>query len=110
MREKRTLRQGMQTKILKQPNSEKTNRRKTCRLNRNIKRIERKYSPHKRKKIKLKRQEKHYIPTVKIKQKKEFIIDTRSPITIMPPDEEILESTGIQKLTDKYQDVNKNEV
>ena len=28
----------------------------------------------------------------------------------MPPDEEILKSTGIQKITNDYQDVNKNEV
>ena len=28
----------------------------------------------------------------------------------MPPDEKILELTGIQKITNKYQDVNKNEV
>ena len=38
--------------------------------------------------------------TVKINgKKKEFIIDTGSPITIMPPDETILKLTGIQKYT-----------
>ena len=54
---------------------------------------------------------KHYTATVKINgKKKEFIIDTGSPITKMPPDEPMLELTGIQKITNRYQDVNKNEV
>ena len=53
---------------------------------------------------------KHYTATVNINGKKEFIIDSGSPITIMPPDEKILELTGIQKITSRYQDVNKNEV
>ena len=54
---------------------------------------------------------KHYIATVKINgKKKEFLIDTRSPITITPPDEESLKSAEIQKITNRYQDVNKNEV
>ena len=42
--------------------------------------------------------------------KKEFIIDTGSPISIMPPDERNIKSTEIQKITNRYQDVNKNEV
>ena len=42
--------------------------------------------------------------------KKEFIIDTGSHISIMPPDERIIKSTEIQKLTNRYQDVNRNEV
>ena len=42
--------------------------------------------------------------------KKEFIIDTGSPISIMPTDETIIKSTEIQKITNRYQDVNKNEV
>ena len=42
--------------------------------------------------------------------RKEFIIDTGSPITIMPPDERIMKHTEIQKVTNRYQDVNKNEV
>ena len=41
---------------------------------------------------------------------KEFIIDTGSPISIMPPDERIMKSTEIPKITIRYQDVNKNEV
>ena len=41
--------------------------------------------------------------------KKEFIIDTGSLITIMPPDEKIRMSIGIPKITNRYQDVNKNE-
>ena len=54
---------------------------------------------------------KHYTATVKINgKKKDFKSDTGSPKTIMPPDEPILELTGIQKITNRYQDVNKNEV
>ena len=41
---------------------------------------------------------------------KEFIIDTGSPISIMPPDQRIMKLTEIQKVTNRYQDVNKNEV
>ena len=43
-------------------------------------------------------------------KKKKVIIDPGSPITIMPPDDEILKSAEIQKITNRYQDVNKNEV
>ena len=54
---------------------------------------------------------KHYTATVKINgRKKEFIMDTGSPITILLLDEEILKSPGIQKITNRYQDVNKIEV
>ena len=35
---------------------------------------------------------------------------TGSPITIMTPEEEILKSIGLQKTTNKHQDVNRNEV
>ena len=49
---------------------------------------------------KIEENKKHYTATVKInRKKKEFIIDTGSPIKIMPPDETILELTGIQKIT-----------
>ena len=41
---------------------------------------------------------------------KEFIIDTGSPISIMPPDKRIMKPTEIQKVVNRYQDVNKNEV
>ena len=54
---------------------------------------------------------KHYTATVKINGiPKEFIIDTGSPISIMPPDKPIMKPTEIQKVTNRYQDVNKNEV
>ena len=60
---------------------------------------------------KIEEKNKHYTATIKINGvKKEFIIDTGSPITIMPPDEKILKSTKIQKITNRYQNVNKNEV
>ena len=60
---------------------------------------------------KIEEKNKHYTATVLINgKKKEVIIDTGSPITIMPPDEPMLELTGIQKITNRYQDVNKNEV
>ena len=41
---------------------------------------------------------------------KEFIIDTGSPISIMPADKEIMKETEIQKIKQRYQGVNKNEV
>ena len=41
---------------------------------------------------------------------KEFIVDTGSPISIMPVDEKILKQTEIQKVKQRYQDVNKIEV
>ena len=51
---------------------------------------------------------KHYTATIKINGvKKEFIIDTGSSITTMPPDERI-KHTEIQKITNRHQDVNKN--
>ena len=56
-------------------------------------------------------QQKHYTAKIKINgTPKEFIIDTGSPITIMPLDEQIMKKTEIQKITNRYQDVNKNEV
>ena len=54
---------------------------------------------------------KHYTANVKINGKmKEFIIDTGSPILIMPPDKRIMKPTELQKVSNRYQDVNKNEV
>ena len=54
---------------------------------------------------------KHYTANVKINGiMKEFIIDTGSPISIMPPDKRIMKPTELQKLSNRYQDVNKNEV
>ena len=38
------------------------------------------------------------------------IVDTGSPISIHPADENIIKSTEIQKVKNRYQDVNKNEV
>ena len=54
---------------------------------------------------------KHFTTTLTINGvMKEFIIDTGSPISLMPPDERITQSTKIQKITNRYQDVNNNEV
>ena len=54
---------------------------------------------------------KHFTATIQINGiKKEFIFDTGSPISIMLPDERIMKATEIQKITNRYQDVNKNEV
>ena len=48
---------------------------------------------------------KHYTATIKINGvKKEFIIDTGSPIPIMPPDERIMNYAERQKITNRYQD------
>ena len=56
-------------------------------------------------------QQKHYTAKMKINgTPKEFIIDTGSAVTIMPFDEQIIKKTEIQKITNRYQDVNKNEV
>ena len=41
---------------------------------------------------------------------KEFIVDTGSPISIMPVDENIMKQTEIQKVKHRYQDLNKKEV
>ena len=41
---------------------------------------------------------------------KEFIVDTGSPISIMPADEQILKKIELQKIKHRHQDVNKNEV
>ena len=56
-------------------------------------------------------QQKHYTAKIKINgTPKEFIIDTGSPVTIMSQDEQIMKTIEIPKLTNRYQDVNKNEV
>ena len=41
---------------------------------------------------------------------KEFIIDTGSPISIMPADNTLMKDNEIQKVKHRHQDVNKNEV
>ena len=51
--------------------------------------------------------------TTKVKlyvMEKEFIIDTRSPISIMPADNKIIKIIEIQKVKHRYQDVEKNEL
>ena len=54
---------------------------------------------------------KHFTAVVRVNGvKKEFMIDTGSPISIKPPDEKIIKSTETQKITNRYQDVNKNEI
>ena len=76
-----------------------------------IKQSESDESIHHIKELKKFEKSKHYTATVKFNGiKKEFMIDTGSPITIMPPDEKVIKSTGIQKVTNRYQDVNKNEI
>ena len=53
----------------------------------------------------------HFTTTLKTNGgSKEFIIDTGSPISLMPPNERITKSTEIQKTINRYQDVNKIEV
>ena len=55
---------------------------------------------------KIEEKNKHYRATVKVNEiKKEFIIDTGSPITIMPPDEKILKLPRLQKIANRTQDV-----
>ena len=60
---------------------------------------------------KIEKKNKPYTATVKINRtKKEFVFVTGSLITIIPPDRTILKLTGTQTITNKSQDVNKNEV
>ena len=113
MRKERPLRKSMQTEIQQQPNSEKTTRRRneeiiepnesSCESHEDIQHI---------KEIKkIEERNKHYTATVKINGiAKKFIIDTGSPISIMPLDKRIMKLTEIQKVTNRYQDVNKIEV
>ena len=68
-------------------------------------------SIHHIKEIKKIEEKNKHTATVKINGiKREFVIDTGSPISIMPPDEKILKIAELQKITNRYQDVNKNEV
>ena len=54
---------------------------------------------------------KHFSATVQFNGiKKEFIVDTGSPVSKVPPDKRIMKTTEIQKITNRYQDVNKNEL
>ena len=56
-------------------------------------------------------QQKHYTAKIKVNgTPKEFIIDTGSPVTIKPLDEQIMKTIEIQKITNRYKDVNNNEV
>ena len=107
---KRTLGESVQTKIHQQPKVKKFTEEKL--EDRNDTSSKSDESIHHRKEIKkIEEKSKHYTAIVKVNGiEKKFIIDTGSPLTIMPPDEKILKSTGIHKLTNRYQDVNKNEV
>ena len=51
----------------------------------------------------------HYGVEIKIKNQK-FIIDTGSPVTIMPNNPTLYNPEDIQPLKERYQDVNKNEI
>ena len=54
---------------------------------------------------------KYLTTTVKVNGiEKEFIVDTGSPISIMPADENIMKQNKIQNIKHRYQDLNKNEV
>ena len=55
--------------------------------------------------------QKHYTAKTNINGiQNQFIIDTGSPVTIMPFFERLVDQTEVQKTTNLYQDVNKNEV
>ena len=54
---------------------------------------------------------KYLTTTVKVNGiEKEFIVDTGSPISILPADENMMKQTEIQKVKHRYQNVNTNEV
>ena len=110
MWKKRTLGESVQTKIHQRPKVKKFTEEEMEDRNETSSKSDE--SIHHRKEIKeIEEKSKHYTAIVKVNGiEKEFIIDTGSPLTIMPPDEKILKSTGIHKLTNRYQDVNKNEV
>ena len=55
--------------------------------------------------------QKHYKAKIKISGiQKEILIDTGSPVTIMPFDKRIVNQTEKQKITSRYQDFSKNAV
>ena len=55
--------------------------------------------------------QKQYAAVIQVKRmNKEFIIDSGSLVTLMPPDERILRNTKNQKIRIRYQNVNKNDV
>ena len=58
----------------------------------------------------IEKKEKHYTAKKIDGIQKEFIIDTGSPVTIMPFDEQIMKQTELQKTTNRYQYNNENEV
>ena len=63
---------------------------------------------HKKEIKKINEMNKHFTATVQINGiKKDFIIDTGSPVSIMPPDKRITKTTEIQKIPNRYQDLNK---
>ena len=114
MRKERTLRQSMQTKIQQQSNSENTvkNTSEEVTNEQDESTSESDESIHHIREInKINEMSKHFTAVVQINgTKKDFIIDAGTPISIMPPDERIMKSTEMQKITNRYQDVNKNEV
>ena len=91
----------MQTEIQQQPNSEKTNRKKINEPDESTSDSEE--SIHHIKETKqINEVNKHFTATVKINgMKKEFIIDTGSPISILPPDERFMKVTEVQKITNR---------
>ena len=63
------------------------------------------------KEIKKIEEKKHYTETVELNgRKKEYKIDTGSPKTIKPTDENKLKLSGLHKINNIYQEVNKNEI
>ena len=90
------------------PNREKTNQNGTNESDEPS--SESKESSHHIKEIKnIDETNKHFTTTQKINGvMKEFIIDTGSLISLMPPDERIMRSIEMQKKSNRYQDVNKN--
>ena len=55
--------------------------------------------------------QKQYTAVVRIYGiKKDFVIETGTSVTKMPPDEQMMGKTETLKITNRYQEVNKNEV
>ena len=102
MRKERTLCESMQTENQQQPNSEKTNREEETNEQDESTSDSEESIHHINEIKKINKMNKHFTTTVQTNGiKKEFIIDTGSPISIMPPDERIMKATEIQKITNR---------
>ena len=110
MRKERPLRESMQTETQQQPNSEKTNRRRNKRTGRVNKRLRRKHPPHKRNEEDKRNEQTVYSNSTNQRDKERFYNRCRITYLNNATRRKIMKATEMQKITNRYQDVNKNEV